>query len=105
MVRTLAGSTRYGTAVPQSVGAQRQRPEGRAAKLRVIPPSPLSLTERARISSPNTNAYHTLTPFFPKEAAELIGGWKDQEGRTAGDDYGVHYETFVAELKTAIDKI
>ena len=40
-----------------------------------------------------------------KETADLLGGWKDQEGRTAGDDYGVHYETFVAELKTAIDKI
>jgi len=41
----------------------------------------------------------------PKETADLLGGWKDQEGRTAGDDYGVHYESFMSELKTAIDQI
>jgi len=40
-----------------------------------------------------------------KETADLLGGWKDQEGRTAGDDYGVHYESFMSELKTAIDQI
>jgi integrase len=41
----------------------------------------------------------------PKETADLLGGWKDQEGRTAGDDYGVHYDSFMSELKAAIDKI
>lgn len=41
----------------------------------------------------------------PKETADLIGGWRDQEGRTAGDDYGVHFESFIGELKAAVDGI
>lgn len=40
-----------------------------------------------------------------KETADLIGGWRDQEGRTSGDSYGLHFETFIGELKEAIDKI
>ena len=42
---------------------------------------------------------------IPKEIAELIGGWKSQDDRTAGDDYGLHYDAFIAELKASIDKI
>lgn len=41
----------------------------------------------------------------PKETADLLGGWRDQDGRTAGDDYGVHYESFIGELKAAVDSI
>ena len=40
-----------------------------------------------------------------KELAELIGGWKSQTGRTAGDNYGLHYDSFILEMKTNIDKI
>tara|TARA_R110002167_G_scaffold130417_1_gene313859 strand:+ start:167 stop:1834 length:1668 start_codon:yes stop_codon:yes gene_type:complete len=42
---------------------------------------------------------------IPKETAELIGGWKSQDGRTAGDSYGLHYDAFMAELKVSADKI
>lgn len=42
---------------------------------------------------------------MPKEIADLIGGWRDQDGRTAGDDYGVHFESFIGELKFALDGI
>lgn len=42
---------------------------------------------------------------IPKEQADLIGGWRDQDGRTSGDDYGVHFESFINELKTAVDSI
>ncbi|WP_296058453.1 site-specific integrase [uncultured Amphritea sp.] len=40
-----------------------------------------------------------------KESAELIGGWKSQNERTAGDNYGLHYDAFIAELKDNTDKI
>ncbi|UTW04507.1 tyrosine-type recombinase/integrase [Amphritea atlantica] len=40
-----------------------------------------------------------------KENAELIGGWKSQNDRTAGDNYGLHYDAFIAELKVNADKI
>jgi integrase len=29
---------------------------------------------------------------IPKELAELIGGWRSQDSRTAGDSYGLHYD-------------
>ena len=41
----------------------------------------------------------------PEEYADLIGGWTDQKVRTSGADYGVHYEAFVAKLKSVIDSI
>nr|WP_320135811.1 site-specific integrase [uncultured Amphritea sp.] len=40
-----------------------------------------------------------------KENAELIGGWKSQNERTAGDNYGLHYDAFISELKDNADKI
>ncbi|OOV86690.1 hypothetical protein [Oceanospirillum linum] len=40
-----------------------------------------------------------------KETADLIGGWRDQEGRTSADSYGLHFEMFIGELKEAIDRI
>lgn len=48
----------------------------------------------------NTRAYG-----ISKENADLIGGWKSQEGRTAGDNYGLHYDAFMQELKVNADKI
>ena len=42
---------------------------------------------------------------MPKEAADLIGGWKSQDDSTAGDIYGLHYDAFMAELKVNADKI
>ncbi len=39
------------------------------------------------------------------ETVDLLGGWRDQDGRTAGDSYGLHYEAFIHELKVGIDKI
>lgn len=41
----------------------------------------------------------------PKEYADLIGGWKDQSEKTAGDSYGLHFESFICELKSNLDKI
>lgn len=40
-----------------------------------------------------------------KEVSDLLGGWADQTGRTAGDNYGVHFESFIDELKRSIDQI
>jgi integrase len=42
---------------------------------------------------------------IPNEMADLIGGWKDQAQRTSGDEYGVHFESFIQELKRNIDLI
>jgi integrase len=41
----------------------------------------------------------------PSEMADLLGGWKDQGQRTSGDEYGLHFESFIQELKRNIDKI
>lgn len=48
----------------------------------------------------NSRAYRV-----PNEIADLIGGWKDQTQRTSGDEYGVHFESFIQELKRNIDLI
>ncbi|WP_136679549.1 site-specific integrase [Neptunomonas sp. XY-337] len=48
----------------------------------------------------NARAYE-----ISKENAELLGGWKSQKERTAGDNYGLHYESFMVELRDNINKI
>ena len=66
------------------------------------------------LSSQTKLDFHSLRHTFransraygiPNEIADLIGGWKDQAQRTSGDEYGVHYESFINELKRNIDLI
>lgn len=66
------------------------------------------------VSSMTKLDFHSLRHTFransrafgvPSEMADLLGGWKDQGQRTSGDEYGLHFESFIQELKRSIDLI
>lgn len=66
------------------------------------------------VSSMTKLDFHSLRHTFransrafgvPSEMADLLGGWKDQGQRTSGDEYGLHFESFIQELKRSVDLI
>lgn len=69
---------------------------------------------KPHVSSMTKLDFHSLRHTFransrafgvPSEMADLLGGWKDQGQRTSGDEYGIHFESFIHELKRNIDLI